>query len=155
LVIHIYFMVPVSLRDIKEIIFGIHEITAGGESIRSLVEWRNGNYPPNQEPQKAFDCDTHTKYLNFNICDQYENKNMIYDGLKTGFHVTPQQNVSMVVGLEFCRRNDIPNRDPIRITSERRNQSDNKLIFGSSWTLIYYGSSSIDYYPGRDACGEK
>jgi hypothetical protein len=41
----------------------------------------------------------------------------------------------------------------MRITIEGSNQSSSALLFGSSWTLIYNGSSGLDSDPGRYTFG--
>ncbi|CAF3929444.1 unnamed protein product [Rotaria sordida] len=145
--------VLVSLLGTNEIIYGIHNTTVGGDSTPSTVGQSRGNYLPNGEPKKACDNDTSTTYLNFGNCDEYEK--MAYCGLKTGLYMTPERGTSIIVGLQFCTGNDFPDRDPIRITLEGTNEPANQLTLGSSWTLIYDGSSGLDYDPGRTTCGEK
>ncbi|CAF1071957.1 unnamed protein product [Rotaria sp. Silwood1] len=71
-------------------------------------------------------------------------------GVGTGFYVTPAiSNASITISLLFATANDSPNRDPITVTLEGSNA--NALDNGSSWTLIYSGSTGISHTadPGR------
>jgi hypothetical protein len=71
-------------------------------------------------------------------------------GVGTGFYVTPSiSNASIAISLLFATANDAPNRDPITVTLEGSNV--NALDVGSSWTLIYNGSTGISLTvdPGR------
>lgn len=47
----------------------------------------------------------------------------------------------------------IPERDPLTITIEGSNQSISALMLGSSWTLIYNGSTGLNPDPGRNNSG--
>jgi hypothetical protein len=44
-------------------------------------------------------------------------------------------------------------RDPMIVTIEGSNQNSSALIFGSSWTLIYNGTSGLATDPGRTSLG--
>ncbi|CAF4866137.1 unnamed protein product, partial [Rotaria sp. Silwood1] len=71
-------------------------------------------------------------------------------GVGTGFYVTPAiSNASITISLLFATANDSPNRDPITVTLEGSNA--NALDNGSSWALIYSGSTGISHTadPGR------
>ena len=48
-----------------------------------------------------------------------------------------------------CAGNDQPPRDPLTVTIEGSNEPTSALILGSSWTLIYNGSTGLDTDPGR------
>jgi hypothetical protein len=98
----------------------------------------NGVYSkPSEEPPYEIDNDTNTKYLNFG--------NESVSGIDTGFYITPNvSNTSVACALLFATGNDAPNRDPITVTLEGSNVSGvSALDLGSSWTLIYNGSTGI------------
>ena len=64
-------------------------------------------------------------------------------GIRTGFYVTPSiSNASIAVGLLFATANDAPNRDPLSVSLEGTNSDAYDL--GSSWTLLYNGSTGIN-----------
>ena len=55
--------------------------------------------------------------------------------------------------LQFCTENDLPLRDPLTVTLEGSNQNGSTLLLGSSWTLIYNGTTGLDVDPGRGSLG--
>ncbi|CAF0979165.1 unnamed protein product [Rotaria sordida] len=133
-------------------IVGIYNTTAG-TSTGGL-----GLYLSGESPDKAIDNDTSTKYLNFGYRGTSAPSNAVYDqpGATTGFYVTPQiSNASVAVGVLFATANDYSNRDPISITLEGTNATGSALSIGSSWTLIYSGSTGINATvdPGRYTYG--
>ncbi|CAF3856426.1 unnamed protein product [Rotaria sordida] len=133
-------------------IVGIYNTTAG-TSTGGL-----GLYLSGESPDKAIDNDTSTKYLNFGYRGTSAPSNAVYDqpGATTGFYVTPQiSNASVAVGVLFATANDYSNRDPVSITLEGTNATGSALSIGSSWTLIYSGSTGINATvdPGRYTYG--
>ena len=98
-------------------------------------------------PARAIGNSTETKYLNFgaNLLPQTS-------GTDTGFYVTPSiSNASLVVALRFATGNDLEQRDPLTVTLEGTNSTS--LDIGSSWTLIYNGSTGLESDPGRKRYG--
>ena len=79
-------------------------------------------------------------------------------GVGTGFVVMPQNGLrsSMIQAFQFGTANDVAQRDPLVITIEGSSTKNtvNQLI-GSSWNLIYYGSTGINAAsdPGRSVYG--
>ena len=67
--------------------------------------------------------------------------------------MTHSGNASLVIGLRMCTGNDAPDRDPLGVTLEGRNENAGNLTSGSSWTLIYSGSCGLEVDPGRKVCG--
>ena len=63
-------------------------------------------------------------------------------GLNTGFYVTLAQCQPTLVQFRFATNNVGPERDPIMITVEGTNGAN--LMAGTSWTLIYNGSSGLE-----------
>ena len=60
---------------------------------------------------------------------------------------------SLLLDLQFCTGNDLQNRDPFTITIEGSNQAPSLLTLGSSWTLIYNGSTGLQPFTNRYTCG--
>ncbi|CAF3891320.1 unnamed protein product [Adineta steineri] len=110
----------------------------------------NGSFSSSTEmPPEAIDNLTSTKYLNFGSTGGFGIEAPA-PGVDTGFYVTPTiSDNSIATALLFATANDSPNRDPITVTLEGSNS--NALDIGSSWTLIYSGSTGIDptIDPGR------
>ncbi|CAF5019323.1 unnamed protein product, partial [Rotaria sp. Silwood1] len=145
--IHVEISAPILLTSTNETPYGIYETIASGDSNPSTSGMGSGNYPPNENPSNAFDSNVTTKYLNFGT-DEVE------WGLNTGLYLTLQRGTSIAMGLRFSTANDFPNRDPLFVTLEGSNQSNASLNLGSSWTLIYSGSSGLATDPGRYSWGE-
>jgi hypothetical protein len=132
------------------IIYGLYNTTAGQNT-----GGYDGRYPALAErPSSAVDNNTLTKYVNFGndgcfVCT------VAQPGQNTGFFIIPPtMNYTVAHGLLFATGNDAPNRDPLTVTLEGSNKTDiNQLQMGSSWTLIYNGSTGITSDPGRFTYG--
>lgn len=78
-------------------------------------------------------------------------------GIGTGFLVIPSISSStLACGLLFATAKDNPHRDPITVTLEGSNATNvTTLDHGSSWTLIYNGSTGINEtsHPGFETNG--
>lgn len=133
-------------------IVGIYNTTAGAST------GGFGMYLGGESPSEAIDNSTATKYMNFGYRGTSAPANAVYDqpGATTGFYVTPRiSNISIVVGILFATANDYPNQNPTSITLEVTNSTGSVLNVGSSWTLIYNGSTGISATvdPGRNTYG--
>lgn len=133
-------------------IIAIYSTKAGGD-----VGGSNGRYPSRAElPQMALDGNTSTKYLNYGT-NASKGVSIPQPGINSGFYVTPTiSNATVVCSLRFATGNDDPQRDPITVTIEGTNAiSNSTLTLGSSWTLIYNGSTGIYITedPGRKKYG--
>lgn len=71
----------------------------------------------------------------------------------TGVYVTLQRGASLLVAVQFCAANNLPERDPLTVTIEGSNQPSSALTLGSSWTLICNGLTGLNPDPGRFAGG--
>jgi len=112
------------------------------------------DYVLGQGPAQAFDQSTSTKYVNFGVCNSTYGANVINCGQDTGLYLTLQRGSSLLVAFRFWIANSYPLRDPMNITIEGSNQPQAALVLGSSWTLIYSGSSGLDIDPGRQSFGQ-
>ncbi|CAF4867295.1 unnamed protein product, partial [Rotaria sp. Silwood1] len=127
-------------------------ITQAGDPIVGICNKRAGgsiggsglNYPTTENPSDAIDGSLTTKYLNFGDSSS-GCSGASPPGIDTGFYVTPTiSNASVAVGILFATGNDDANRDPITVTLEGTNvTSTTNLNSGTSWTLIYNGSTGI------------
>jgi hypothetical protein len=122
---------------------GIWNATAGGNSLIVTLGPSNGQYPNAAEgPSSAHDYDVSTKYNSYgsaNVSQTSPNA-----GIGTGFYVTMAVGACVATGIQFATGNDAPERDPITMTLEGSNVANTSLLsIGSSWTLIYNGSTGI------------
>ncbi|CAF0997199.1 unnamed protein product [Adineta steineri] len=144
-------MHKILLTNTNEIIYPIWNTIAGGDSSVATPGDNVGNYYRDEKPEYALDQKTSTKYTNFGNCSS--NFFSPTCGTNTGFYVTLARGASLLLAIQFCAAPDIPLRDPITITVEGSNETSSALNLGSSWTLIYSGSSGLDTDLGRYNCG--
>ena len=130
-------------------IYGIWNATAGSDSNLSSVGNGHGNYYFRELPQNVFDRDSAHKYTSFGSCEANVEPLSLSCGLDTGFFVTLRPWPSLLLAFRFRTANDNPERDPLTVTIEGSNDNSPDLLSGSSWTLIYNGSSGLDMNPNR------
>ncbi|CAF1502875.1 unnamed protein product [Adineta steineri] len=125
----------------NDTIVGIFNTSAGSSSGVYV-----GNWTSYESPSNAFDGDTTTKYLNFAVGDTSTT-----GGLHSGFYITPLIGRSIATGIQFATANDNPERDPLTVTLEGSINTSAQLPLGTSWKLIYSGSTGINASvdPGR------
>ncbi|CAF0880727.1 unnamed protein product [Adineta steineri] len=141
---------PLFYISLNESVNGIWNTTVGGDSTASVNGTSAGNYVTGEEPNAAFDRNTSTKYTSFGSCSI--GVPSIECGINTGLYITPQSGAFLITGLRFCTGNDYPERDPLTVSVEGSNHTL-ALTFGTSWTLIYNGTTGLDVDPGRATCG--
>jgi hypothetical protein len=141
-----------TITDANQTIYGLWNTTAGGDSNAATAGSGVGNYVAAESPPNAFDLNTATKYNSYGPCTA-SSAFSVACGLNTGAYFTPSGGSSLLQSLRFCTANDSPNRDPITVTVEGSNQPSSALTFGSSWSLIYNGSTGLDTDPGRYTYG--
>lgn len=64
-------------------------------------------------------------------------------------YLTLNRGASLLLAFQFTAANDNVYRDPFSVTIEGSNQTSSALTLGSSWSLIYEGSSGLETDPGR------
>jgi hypothetical protein len=143
----IYILVPIILTSTNETIYPLWNTFAGGNSTISTAGTGVGNYYPAEPCQSAFDRNSTTKYTNFGQCNV--NVSLLICGANTGVYLTLQRGASYLIAVQFSAANNIPERDPLTLTIEGSNQISSALTLGSSWALIYNGSTGLDTDPGR------
>lgn len=137
------------LTTTTEIVYDVWNTTAGGDSTPSTVGTGVGNYYTGQMACNAFDNQTTTKYTSFGTCI-FGVVSSLECGEATGLYLTPQQGPSLLLSFQFCTGNDYPDHDPLTITVEGSSQSSSFLTLGSSWTLIYNGSTGLQLISSRN-----
>jgi hypothetical protein len=124
---------------------------AGKNSYSTSIGCGKGQMAPYETVSNIFDHDIHTKYTSFgsSSADMISRKS----GLNTGFYVTLNAGVCIITGFQFTTATNHPKRDPMMITLEGSNADNSSLTFGSSWILMYNGSTGLDINPGRGKTG--
>ena len=73
--------------------------------------------------------------------------------MSTGLYLTLNGGPFTLVGFSVGTQNHSTARDPLTFTIEGSNATEASLRRGSSWTLIYNGSTGLTPDPGRYAYG--
>ncbi|CAF0988775.1 unnamed protein product [Adineta steineri] len=141
----------ISLESIDGIVYGVYNTKINQNSEASTSGDSSGNYPASQSPAQACDGNPQTKYLSFGRCSGGEHG--VECGSDTGFYLELKRGASLVTGLQICTGEDFEERDPLTVSLEGSNQSGTALTLGSSWTLIYNGTSGLEKEPDRLTCG--
>ena len=136
----------------NETAYPIWNTIAGGDSTPATVGTNVGNFYPGEIANYVFDNRTNTKYTSFGSC-YFRGPMSSVCGVNTGLYVTPQRGRSLLMNIQFCTGNDLPDRDPFTVTIEGSNQPSSSLTVGSSWTLIYNGSTGLQTILTRFQCG--
>lgn len=142
--------ISTTTTDAWNLVTGLWNTTAAGNGLQAMAGSNAGNYPSGESPDQAFDQNCSTKYLNYGHCPS--SFSSLTCGINTGFHVT-LSGPTIIRSLQFCTANDHVPRDPLTMTLEGSNQTGSALFLGSSWTLIYNGSTGLTVNPGRNAIG--
>jgi hypothetical protein len=149
-------------------IHGIWNTTAGQDSSSiNLSDYGEGGSPPYQDVSKAIDNDILTKHVSYG--DGRNIYHSITAGHNTGFYIIPTQ-LSILTHLCWATSSELNEtaRDPISskfeidnnnfsysiilVTIEGSNETlTSKLNCGSSWSLIYRGTSGLDDHLDRSA----
>jgi hypothetical protein len=141
------------LTSENETVFGVWNTTAGGNSILATEgDGTNiGEYYTSEIPTNVFDQKNGTKYTAFGACTVQDPN--LQCGINTGLYLTLQRGASLLVAFRIITAPSLSSRDPLTVTMEGSVQNSSRLIYGSSWTLIYNGSSGLNPDPGRSASG--
>ena len=126
--------------------YAIWDTVAGGSSRPSKRGNDIGDYVDYEQPCMAFDGVNESIYTNFGYCTYLDFGSNC--GINTGIYFIPSRGLSSIQSFRFMTAGDLPLRDPITVTLECTNETSS-LTLGSSWTLIYSGTSGLDVDPGR------
>ena len=124
----------------------IWNAVAGGNSQNAYESSTGvGTYGMGQSPTGLFDNKPSTTYTSRG---NISNSNSPLAGLNTGFYVTVGPCLSVLHGFVFTTYTGSSARDPLDITIEGSGSASN-LNLGTSWQLIYSGTSGLFPDPGR------
>ncbi|CAF1148111.1 unnamed protein product [Adineta ricciae] len=142
---------PISMAAVDRHVYGVCNTSAGADSVAANAgEWRC-QYMARESPDKACDGYVSTKYLSFGSC--HSGGEGPTCGTGTGFYLELSRGPTLVNGMKVCTADDFEQRDPIHASLEGSSLSGRDLSLGSSWTLLYGGSSGLETDPGRKKCG--
>ena len=138
-----------SITSNQDTIVAIWNSAAGQNSQNASVGVYSGEYPSNEGPSNCMDLNCASKYLNFGTANQFSSSYVA--GVGTGFYAIPIIGATVATFFQMQKGNDNPSRDPITCTLEGSNMTGAALTMGSSWTLLYNGSTGINSTvdPGR------
>ena len=111
-----------------------------------------GQYWPSQSSGNLFDGHLTGAYTKHGYCDLTVSATLLC-GVNTGFYLTLNDGPFTLAGFYVGTENVDTARDPLTCTIEGSNAAGGSLPTGSSWTLIYNGSTGIDPDPGRNVYG--
>ncbi|UJR12199.1 hypothetical protein I4U23_016376 [Adineta vaga] len=141
-------------KQTNETVYSIWNTTAGGDSVFAIAGGVSGSYWGTQPPAKAFDGILTTGYCNHGVCNSTSGRMVC--GEKTGFYLKMSSTPKILAAFQIgaCSEVGGRSRDPMTITIEGSNLNGSVLTLGSSWTLIYNGTSGLITDPGRAAWGK-
>lgn len=132
-------------------VFGIWNTTAGGDSSPSTSGSGMGNYIPGEGPLAIFDNLNQTKYTSLGACTA--GMYALNCGENTGLYFISHDGPVLLISVQFRTANNIIERDPLTTTIEGSNQPSALLTLGSSWTLLYSGTTGLDSILDRHTWG--
>jgi hypothetical protein len=100
-----------------------------------------------------FDGNLTSVYTNYENCNTGSSTISITCGKNTGLYLTLNSEPFILVAFSIGTVPTYSTRDPLTITIESSNLTGSALTLGSSWTLIYNGSSGLTLDPGRATMG--
>ena len=146
-----FYRAAVLLNPDLNSILGLIKTTAGSNGSAALFSSaRNNSFTP---VSNAFDCPLTTAYVNPGICDYVYNTSTRMCGSDTGFHLTIRPYPALLNAFRFATGSGGANADPLNITIEGSNQPASDLLRGSSWRLIYNGSTGLSNVSSRAVFG--
>ena len=148
------FLVTGTLTSGNDSVMGIWDTTAGSSSSPSSIGVSSGQYLLGQGPQLAFDRSVATEYVNYGDCSSLWGFSSTECGQNTGLYILLGRGASILLGFRYRTADNNAELDPISVTIEGSNNTAYALPSGSSWTLIYSGTSGLDQDPGRSSAGE-
>lgn len=141
------------INTVNYSIVGLWRTVAGGNGTVASPGIESGTYYPIEFPSQVLDNNVTTKYTSFGVCNASLISQSPVCGINTGFQLTFLSDSPIVLAYRFCAANSLPTRDPLTVTIEGSNQTGSSLFLGSSWSLIYNGSTGLERDPGRFSCG--
>ena len=132
--------------------YAIWNTTAGQNSVPSSEGLGIGNYYYNQYARNLFDGNWTTAISLYGVGNASTSTTTA--GLNTGVYLTIPGDPFFLKAFRFVTTpsSDL-NRDPLKVTIEGSNLNGSALTLGSSWTLIYNGTTGLDATSGRTQPG--
>lgn len=141
------------LTSNNEQVYGLWNTSAANDGHLLTVNTSVVHYYSGEEPQNAFDQRNSSKFnIGVTNCSG-GGVSRGYCGINTGVYVTPQQGPTLLLAIQFTTANDATSRDPLSITVEGSNSNSSTLMLGTSWSLIYNGSSGLNETINRTTDG--
>lgn len=135
----------------NETLYPIWNTIVGGNSTPSTAGIGIGSYWYADPRSGAIDNNAITEYSNHGSCN-YTVFSVVC-GQNTGLYITLKNRSIIMAAFYFVASFESVLRDPLMITIEGSNLNGSALTYGSSWTLIYNGSSGLNVDPGRGLPG--
>jgi hypothetical protein len=121
--------------------------TSAGENSTVATSGTNvGQYWYLHKPANIFDGNWITLFCSYG--DGNLTTESIHSGTGTGFYMTTSGQAFYFKAFRFITALTDYNRDPITLTIEGSNANNTELELGSSWTLIYNGTTGLTVHPG-------
>lgn len=112
-----------------------------------------GSYWSTEPPQAVFDNNITTAYTSHGSCNSSFISSSITCGQNTGLYFTQKNGPIIFVAFYFVTNPLYWERDPATVTIEGSNLNGSALTLGTSWTLIYNGSTGLNNGLGRSISG--
>ena len=106
----------------------------------------SGQYWFIQSPAYVFDGDWSSSFCSYGVANAFNSS--AQGGLNTGIYLTVPGDPFALKSFRIIKGGYSAVRDPLRMTIEGSNQTGSALTLGSSWTLIYNGTTGLDVNPG-------
>jgi hypothetical protein len=136
----------------NDTVYAVWNVSAGKDSYPSSPGRGAGQYWYLNAPSNVFDGNLTSLFCSYGTC-AFSVDNVTC-GQKTGVYVTAHQGAFILEAFRIAT-GQVTVRDPLAITIEGSNQIGTVLTLGSSWTLIYNGTSGLLTDPGRYSLGVK
>jgi hypothetical protein len=130
----------------NKVIYPVWSTIAGGDSLPASPGGGVGQYYQNHNVSNVFDGRRDTLYCNYGSCNVSSSGPSC--GQNTGIYVTFQRESFILAAFVVVNPYHSSIRAPLRMTIEGSNQIGMNLTRGSSWTLLYNGTTGLNIDPG-------
>lgn len=134
-------------------VFPIWNTTAGQNSIPATPGTGVGQYYFPYPPANLLDGDWSSSFCSYGVATAFTYSASA--GVDTGVYFTLLESSFILRGFRIVKGGHSSQRDPMKLTIEGSNQTAAALALGSSWTLIYNGTTGFDINPGFFKPGAK
>lgn len=147
------FLAPLRLANASETPYSIWNTTAGSDSTPSPSGLSVFPLLPSNGASNLFDRNTATKYSNDGFCALLGGLVFPDCGSSLGLFLTLARGRSLLVAFRMATTTGSASFDPLEVTIEGSNGPSFLLNRGSSWSLIYNGTTGLESDPGRARFG--